>query len=146
MSSRVGDEAGFIDTQGLEVENTSDGLIYEQALSVTPADIDHNMFFHQLTNDTVDKTFSLTNPAFDVVMMATQPELAGLFNLTIPINARLPEKEWEVRLTDQSNRTTVLEGTAVLKTIKILDTGLGSVQLSLRLEFLNREAIGVLNF
>ncbi len=146
MSSRVGDEDGFIDTQGLELEQTTDGLIYSQVLSVTPADIDHNMFFHQLTNDTVDKTFSLTNPAFDVVMMATQPELAGLFNLAVPINARLPEKVWEIRITDQSNRTTVLEGTAVLKTIKILDTGLGSVELSLRLEFLNREEIGVLTF
>ncbi len=144
--SQVGDESGFVDTQGIELENTSDGLIYSQVLSVTPADIDHNMFFHQLTNDTTDKTFSLTNPAFDIVMMATQPELTGLFNLAIPIDARLPEKEWEVRLTDQSNRTTILSGTAVLKTIKILDTGLGSVEISIRLEFLNREEIGVLNF
>jgi len=146
MSQRVGEEAGFIDTQGIELENTTDGLIYDQVLSVTPADIDHNMFFHQLTNDTVDKTFSLTNPAFDVVMMATQPELAVLFNLSIPIEARLPEKKWEVRLTDQSNRTSILSGTAVLKNLKIMDTGLGSVELSLRLEFLNRQDIGVLNF
>ncbi len=146
MSSRVGDEAGFIDTQGLEIENTTDGLIYEQVLSVTPSDIDHNMFFHQLTNDTTDKTFSLTNPAFDIIMMATQPELAALFNLAVPIDARLPEKEWEVRLTDQSNRTSILSGTAVLKTIKIIDTGLGAVELSLRLEFLNRADIGVLSF
>ena len=86
MSTRVGDESGFIDTQGLEVENKTDGLIYDQVLSVSPADADHNMNFHQLTNDTVDKTFSLTNVAFDIVMMATQPELTGLFNLAIPID------------------------------------------------------------
>ena len=146
MSQRVGEEAGFVDTQGIELENTTDGLIYEQVLSVTPADIDHNMFFHQLTNDTVDKTFSLTNAAFDIVMMVTQPELSALFNLSVPIAGRLPEKNWEVSITDQSNRTSVLAGTAVLKTIKIIDTGLGSVELSLRLEFLNREEIGVLTF
>lgn len=146
MSSRVGEEAGFIDTQGIEVENVTDGNIYEQVLSVSPVDLDHNMFFHQLTNDTVDKTFSLTNPSVDVIMMATQPELNDLFNLTIPIAARLPEKEWEVRLTDQSNRTSILSGTAVLKNLKINDTGLGSVELALRLEFLNRADIGVLTF
>ena len=85
MSTRVGDESGFVDTQGLEVENTTDGLIYDQVLSVSPANADHNMNFHQLTNDTVDKTFSLTNAAFDVVMMVTQPELTALLNLSVPI-------------------------------------------------------------
>jgi len=146
LSTRVGDESGFVDTQGLEVEQTTDGLIYEQVISVTPADVDHNMNFHQLTNDTVDKTFSLTNAAFEIVMMVTQPELNDLLNLVIPVQAQLTTKGWEIRITDQSNRTTVLSGTASMKDLKFLDTGLGAVQLSFRLEFLNRVDVGVLNF
>ena len=95
MSTRVGDESGFVDTQGLEVEQTSDGLIYSQVVSVTPADVDHNMNFHQLTNDTVDKTFSLTNAAFEIVMMVTQPGLNDLLNLVIPVQAQITTKGWE---------------------------------------------------
>jgi len=146
LSTRVGDESGFVDTQGLEVENTTDGLIYEQVLSVSPADADHNMNFHQLTNDTVDKTFSLTNAAFDIVMMVTQPELGALLNLAIPVQAQLTNKNWAVRITDQSNRTTIVSGDAVMKELKILDTGLGAVQLNIRLEFLTAQQVGVLNF
>lgn len=145
MSVRVGTESGFIDTQGLEVENITDGLIYDQVLSVTPADLDHSMNFHQLTNDTVDKVFGLTNAAFDVVMMATQPELAGLLNLSLPVLAQLPQREWAVNVTDQSNRTTVLSGVAIIKNAKIMDAGLGSVQISIRLEFISgQEITGVL--
>lgn len=145
MSTRVGDESGFVDTQGLEVENVTDGLIYDQVLSVSPADADHNMNFHQLTNDTVDKTFSLTNAAFDVVMMVTQPELAALVNLAIPVQAQLAIKNWAVSITDQSNRTTILSGDAAMKEFKILDTGLGAVQLQIRLEFVSGQNIGVLS-
>ena len=146
MSVRVGDEAGFVDTQGLEVENVTDGLIYDQVLSVSPADVDHNMNFHQLTNDTVDKTFSLTNAAFDIVMMVTQPELGALLNLAVPVQAELATRVWAVSITDQSNRTTLLSGEAGMKEFKILDTGLGAVQLSIRLEFITRVDVGVLNF
>ncbi len=146
MSTRVGDEAGFVDTQGLEVENTTDGLIYDQVLSVSPADVDHNMNFHQLTNDTVDKTFSLTNAAFDITMMATQPELAALLNLTVVVVSQLPERNWAVRITDQSNRTTTLSGDAIMKNLKIIDVGLGAVQLEFRLEFINRQDVQVLSF
>ena len=115
-------------------------------LSVSPADADHNMNFHQLTNDTVDKTFSLTNVAFDVVMMATQPELAALLNLTVVVVSEIPQRHWEVRITDQSNRTTTLSGDAIIKNLKIIDVGLGAVQIEIRLEFVNRQNVGVLNF
>ncbi len=142
MSSRVGDESGFVDTQGLQVENVTDGLIYEQVLSVTPANVDHSMNFHQLTNDSVDKTFGLTNASFEVVMMVTQPELELLLNLTIPVSAQLPSRVWSVSLSDQSDRTTILSGEAVVKNIKILDTGLGSVQISFSLEFTSRQEVG----
>ena len=146
MSSRVGEEAGFVDTQGLEVENTTDGLIYDQVLSVNPANVDHNMFFHQLTNDTVEKTFSLTNAAFDIIMMVTQPELGALLNLSLPVQAQLATRDWEIRITDQSNRTTTLSGEASVKDFKILDSGLGTVQLQIRLEFLSGVNTGVLSF
>ena len=146
MSTRVGDESGFVDTQGLEVENTTDGLIYDQVLSVSPANADHNMNFHQLTNDTVDKTFSLTNAAFDIVMMVTQPELSALVNLAIPVQAQLAIRNWAVSITDQSNRTTILSGDAAMKEFKILDTGLGAVQLQIRLEFVSSQTVGVLSF
>jgi len=145
MSSRVGEQSGFVDTQGIEVENVTDGLIYEQVLSVTPANIDHSMNFHQLTNDAVEKTFALTNAAFDVVMMVTIPELPLLLNLTIPVVAQLPNRNWSVSLTDQSNRTTILSGDAIVKNIRILDTGLGSVQISFSLEFISQQQVGALN-
>lgn len=74
--------------------------------------------------------------------MATQPELAGLLNLVSPVQAQLPSKNWEIRLTDQSNRTTILSGLAVMKNFKILDTGLGSVQIQYTLEFLTEQDIG----
>ncbi len=146
MSSNVGVEANFVDTQGLTLENVTDELIYDQVLTLDAIDILHSVKFHQLTNDTVEKTFGLTDAGFEIVMMITQPEINALFNLTIPVLAKLPIKEWAVRLTDQSNRTTLLEGDAVLKNFKILDSGIGSVQLSIRLEFITKQTVGAVIF
>lgn len=145
MSARVGDESGFVDTQGIQIENITDALIYEQVLSVSPANIDHTMSFHQLTNDTVEKLFGLTDAAFEVIMMVTQPELNVLLTLSLPTTAQLTEKEWAVHLTDQSNRTTLVSGDAVIRNLRILDTGLGSVQLSLSLEFSRKDQVRVLD-
>ena len=142
MSSRVGDESGFIDTQSVEIENTTDGLIYDQVLSLSPVNVDHSMNFHQLTNDSVDKTFGLMNASFDIVMMATQPEIIALFTLSVNVDAQLPQKDWRVTLTDQSNRSTLLGGLAVMRNFRILDTGLGSVQISFILEFLSNPDVG----
>ncbi len=39
MSVNVGVEANFVDTQGLTLENVTDGLIYDQVLTLDAIDI-----------------------------------------------------------------------------------------------------------
>lgn len=137
MSSQVGDPSGFIDTQGLEIENETDGLIYSQVLKLVPAKLGHNRDFNQLTNDTVEKLFSLTDAAFEVTLVATEPELQGLLDLTLPVLAKLPDKVWIVRMTDQSNRTQTLTGSAILNNFTILDEGVGLTTIEFTLEFIS---------
>ena len=137
MSSPVGDPSGFIDTQGLQLENETDGLIYSQVLKMVPAKIGHNRDFNQLTNDTVEKLFSLTDAAFEVTLLATEPELQGLLDLTLPVLASLPDKVWVVKLTDQSNRSQTLTGSAILNDFTILDEGVGLTTIQFTLEFIS---------
>lgn len=143
MSVHVGDEAGFIDTQGFELENSTDGLIYDQVLSIIPAELSHSLDFNQLTNDTVEKLFGLTDAAFEVTMLATQPELAGLLNLVIPVAAQLPNREWIVRMTDQSARITTLTGFAILNEFRIIDDGISLSKLKFKLEFVSEATVSV---
>lgn len=150
--SGVGSSDNFIDTQGVVLENITDGLIYDQALTIVPAEITHSMDFNQLTNDTVEKLFGLTDAAFEVELMATQPELLALFNLTIPIGAQLPSREWEIRMTDVSDNTSSISGTAILNELRIIDDGISFLTLRFKLEFVSGATVetsgssGVLSF
>lgn len=139
--SEVGSPDNFVDTQGIVLENLTDGLIYDQSLSIVPAEITHSMDFNQLTNDTVEKLFGLTDAAFEVEMMVTQPELAALFNLTTPIGAQLPSKEWEIRITDVSNNTTRISGFAILNELRIIDDGISFMTLRFKLEFVSSATV-----
>lgn len=139
--SDVGFPQNFIDTQGVVLENITDGDIYDQAISIAPIQVNHSMEFNQLTNDTVEKLFGLTDAAIEIEMMATQPELAGLFNLTTPIGAQIPSKEWEIRLTDVSNNTTTISGTAILNELRIIDDGISFMTIRFKLEFVSSATV-----
>lgn len=139
--SDVGSPDNFIDTQGVVLENVTDGNIYDQAISIAPIQVNHSMEFNQLTNDTVEKLFGLSDASFEIEMMATQPEIAGLFNLTTPIGAQLPSREWEIRLTDVSNNTSTISGTAILNELRIIDDGISFMTIRFKLEFVSAATV-----
>ena len=136
MSSNVGVEANFVDTQGLTLENVTDGLIYNQVLTLDAIDILHSVKFHQLTNDTVEKLFSLADAQVGVTMLVTQPELALLVNLSTQTAAQSPQRNWNVNITDQSNNTTVLGGIAIISEFKIVDSGVGLSTIKMTLDYI----------
>jgi len=141
--SDVGSPDNFIDTQGISLENQTDSLIYDQILSMTPANISHSMQLNQLTNDTVEKLFGLTDAVVAVEMLATQPELLGLFALTVPVGARLPSKVWQARLADVSNNIQTITGTASLTDLEIIDDGISFATLKFNLEFFSGSTVDV---
>lgn len=140
----VGDPNEFVDSQGVQLTNVTDSKTYIQTLSVQPANLDHSVHFHQLTNDQVEKTFGLTNASFDVLMMVTTTELGELITLSAPVQAQLTTKTWKIDLIDQSGGaggTTTLEGTAVISSLKVIDDGIGSVTVQFTLDFVSEEFI-----
>ena len=139
--SDVGSPDNFIDTQGVVLENVTDGNIYDQAISIAPVQVNHSMEFNQLTNDTVEKLFGLTDAAIEIEMMATQPELAELFNLTSTIGAQLPSKEWSIKLTDVSNNTSTISGFAILNDLRVIDDGISFVTIRFKLEFVSSATV-----
>lgn len=136
MSSNVGVEANFVDTQGLTLENVTDGLIYDQVLTLDAIDILHSVKFHQLTNDTVEKILSLSDSSVGVTLLVTEPELALLVNLSTQTAAQSPERNWNVNITDQSANTTVLGGIAKISEFKIIDSGVGLATIKMTLDFI----------
>ena len=139
--TNVGSPDNFIDTQGVVLENITDSLIYDQSLSIVPAEITHSMDFNQLTNDTVEKLFGLTDAAFEVEMMVTQPELSDLIALSLQINAKLATRFWSVSITSVSGNTTVIDGTAAISKLSIVDPGVGFATIELTLDFVTTATI-----
>ncbi len=139
--SDVGSPDNFIDTQGIALENQTDSLIYDQILSITPVNISNSVELNQLTNDTVEKLFGLTDAVIEVEMMATQPELLALFQLTLPSGAKLPSKVWQARLADVSNNIQTITGTASLTNLEIIDDGISFATLKFNLEFFSGSTI-----
>ena len=141
--SDVGFPANFIDTQGIFLENQTDSLIYDQVLSMTPVNISHSMELNQLTNDTVEKLFGLTDAVLAVEMLATQPELLALFQLTVPTDAKLPSRVWKATLADVSNNTQTITGTATLTDLEVIDDGVSFATLKFNLEFFSGSTVDV---
>jgi len=139
--SDVGFPQNFIDTQGISLENQTDGDIYDQILSMTPVNISNSVELNQLTNDTVEKLFGLTDAVIEVEMMATQPELLDLFQLTLPTGAQLPSKIWKASLADVSNNIQTITGTASLTNLEIIDDGISFATLKFKLEFFSGSTI-----
>lgn len=141
--SDVGSPDNFIDTQGIALENLTDSLIYDQILSMTPVNISNSVQLNQLTNDTVEKLFGLTDAVIAVEMMATEPELLALFALTVPSGAQLPSREWQARLADVSNNVQTITGTASLTNLEIVDDGISFATLKFNLEFFSGSTVDV---
>ena len=142
MSSPVGSPDNFVDTQKIILENTTDGLIYQQALTINAIDIEHAMHFHQLTNDCVEKLFSRTNAQIEVTMMVTVPELQALFSLATQTAAENPSRNWKATLTDVSGTSQIFEGLAIISQFNIVDPGVGLATIFLRLDFVSDPAQG----
>jgi hypothetical protein len=135
----VGEPAEFVDTQGFSLKlksaTTADTIEYRQVLSLVPANIDHQVFFHQLTDNTVEKTFALTDAAFEVKMMLTIPELGELILLASPVNAELAKREWTVTLTSVSATVDIVGGDAIISHFSIIDAGVGLATIEMTLDF-----------
>ena len=142
----TGTSAGFVDTQGfllkLKNVNDDDTISFTQVLSLTPAKIEHSVDFNQLTNDTVEKLFGLTDAAFDVKMMLTQPEINLLLGLVLPVNAQLPSRFWTVTITDVSGGSTDIEGDAFVSKLDIIDPGVGFSTVEMTLDFVSGATVG----
>ena len=151
MSSIVGEPDDFIDTQGFaikfkEPDPSSDTTEFRQTLSITPAKVEHNVDFNSLTSDEVEKLFSLTDAAFEVIMMVTQPELVILTSLSLLVNAQLPLRLWTITMTSVSGNSTTIEGVAGISKLSIVDAGVGFSTIEMTLDFVSSAAItGVLS-
>ncbi len=104
-------------------------------LSLTPADITHQVFFHQLTDNTVEKTFALTDASFKIRMMVTVPQLAELLLLARPVNAELASRFWSVLITSVSTTLEIVEGNAIVSQFAIIDAGVGFGTIEMTLDF-----------
>jgi len=146
VNTIVGEPEEFVDTQGFAVmfeepDPSTDTTEYRQVLSVIPAQIKHNVDFNSLTSDAVEKLFSLTDAAFEIIMMVTQPELANLITLSLQVNAQLPTRFWSVTLTSVSGNSTVIDGTAAVSKLSIIDPGVGFATIELTLDFVTTATI-----
>lgn len=119
----------------LKSATTADTTEYNQVLSLTPADINHQVFFHQLTDNTVEKTFALTDAAFQIKMMVTVPQLAELLLLARPVNAELAKRFWSVLITSVSATVEIVEGDAIVSQFAIIDAGIGFATIEITLDF-----------
>jgi len=142
----VGEPEEFIDTQGFtikfkEPDPSTDTTEFRQTLSITPAQVEHNVDFNSLTSDQVEKLFSLTDAAFEVIMMVTQPELVTLTSLSLLVNAQLPLRLWTVTMTSVSGNSTIIEGTAGISKLSIIDAGVGFSTIEMTLDFVSSAAV-----
>lgn len=136
----VGIQSNFVDTQNSILTNLTDSLTYTQLVDVT-LDIDSTVTKHQLTDDSIDNVFSLYMNSLQGNMWITNPEWEALLALTLDVNGVRPSKIWTITWTDQSNVIVKTAFQAQLKTLRVIDRGVGALQLFFRLEL--NEVIGI---
>lgn len=121
-----GVQAEFIDTQDVTLTNISDGVTYDQLENVRVS-TRHVTSFHQLSDDTVDKNFSLADVTIEGDIIATSSEFALLKTLSTMVNAQLPIRNYTVLFTDQSGTPTSYNGDGFLAVFEPVDSGDGSL-------------------
>ncbi len=130
----------------LKNESDADTQSFTQVLSLNPAKIEHSVDFNQLTNDTVEKVLGLTDAAFDVTMMLTEPEIALLLNLSLSVDAIVPTRFWTIQITSVSGGQTNVEGDAVVSKFDIIDPGVGLATAEITLDFVSSATVtGILS-
>ena len=130
----------------LKNESDNNTQSFTQVLSLNPAKIEHSVDFNQLTNDTVEKVLGLTDAAFDVTMMLTEPEIALLLNLSLSVNAIVPTRFWTIQITSVSGGQTNVEGDAVVSKFDIIDPGVGLATAEITLDFVSSATVtGILS-
>lgn len=121
-----GIQDNFIDTQDVSLTNTTDGVTYTQLENVRIGRR-HATSFHQLTDDTVDKNFSLADIIIEGDIIATSPQLALLKTLSTMVNAQLPIRNYTVMFVDQSGTPTTYTGSGFLAVFDPIDSGESAV-------------------
>ena len=136
----VGSQANFVDTQKVSLVNTSDSKTYVQ---ITDAswEIDSTVTKHHLTDDQVDNVFDLYANFIQGNMWVTTPEYPDLIALTVDVAGVRPTKVWQIVITDQSGLSNTITINGQMKTLKLIDTGIGAVKLFFHIEA--DQALGV---
>lgn len=130
---KVGAQSNFVDTQNSRLINITDDLEYDQITDLT-VDMDSTVIKHQLTNDTIDNVFSLRLNSIQGNMWVTTTEWAALLDLIIDVNGARPIKVWSLTWIDQSSVDVTTAFNGQMKTLRIIDRGIGVIQLFFRLE------------
>jgi len=128
-------ENQFVDTQDVKIENVTDGKVYKQSLAANPVEVMHTVEMNRLRDNRVEKLFDLTDAKWQVRMLVTEPDFKALFTLSIPVSGVLPTKEWKITMTSQSGTSVNIKGDASLSMLRVIDTGVGVVEIIIELEF-----------
>jgi hypothetical protein len=135
MSSPAGVYGGFVDTQDVELDNVTDGIIYSQAQTILPFEVIHDVDENHTCTGYVEKLADLDNISLVCRAILTEPELPALANLSLVVNEKLPLKQWKVTYKSFSNQAAVIEGFAKMFNFKILDRGIDVVMVEFTIEF-----------
>ena len=146
VNTPVGERKDWVDTQGFalrvkEPDPSTDTTEYRHVLSLVPAKISHTVDFNQLTDDTVEKLFSLTDAKFEVVMMLDEVLLPSLLQLTLPVNAQITTRQWTVIMTSDDGGTAQIQGQAAVSDLNVLDAGVGYATVEFALDFVSAAAV-----
>lgn len=128
-------ENQLVDTQDVRIENVTDNKIYKQGLAANPVEVMHAVEMNRLRDNRVEKLFDLTDAKWEVRMILTEPDFNELFTLSIPVSGVLPTKEWKITMTSQSGTSVNISGDASLSMLRVLDTGVGVVEIVIQLDF-----------
>jgi len=130
----VGTQSEFVDTQNVSLRNITDGnKVYTQLTDVT-LDIDSTVTKHHLTDDTINNVFDLYANSISGNMVVTTGEWADLVTLTVDVNGVRPIKVWAIDWLDQSDQDKSTKINGQLKTLRVIDSGIGAVKLFFRIE------------
>lgn len=140
MSSTVGSRGDYFDSHDITFENVSDGLIFQQTISVNPT-LEYDVTPKYLSNNTIEKLTSLLNAKFDISMMATQAQFAALAGLANTATGILTRKNWKVTMLSQTitagnvRSTSTILGQAIITNFKVIDNSIDEVSLEFTLDF-----------
>jgi hypothetical protein len=135
MSSPQGTYGEFVDTQDVQLDNVTDGIIYTQVKTILPFEVDHDITEHNTCTGYVEKLTSLDNVRLQCRAILTEPDLPALMTLSLVVNSKLPLRLWIVSLRSFSNLTNLITGDAKMFNFKILDRGVDVVLVEFTLEF-----------